>query len=57
MKGASAQNETLEFMMPYATVAKDATTDLDPSEFRNVGAFATVACGTYASAAAVGFAQ
>ena len=29
--------------MPHATSAKDATTDLDPSEFRNVATFATVA--------------
>ena len=43
--------------MPHATAAKDATTDLDPSEFRYVANFATVACGTYAFAAALGFAH
>ena len=42
--------------MPHATAAKDATTDLDPSEFRYVANFATVACGTFASAAALCFA-
>ena len=43
--------------MPHATAAKAARTDLDPSEFRNVANFATVACGTYASAAAFCFAN
>ena len=42
--------------MSHATAAKDATTDLDPSEFRYVANFATVACGSYASAAAFCFA-
>jgi len=42
--------------VPHATVTKDATTDLDPPEFRNVATFATVACGTYASAAGDGLA-
>jgi len=36
--------------MPHATVAKNATTDLDPSEFLYVASFATMACSTCASA-------